>query len=345
MTPDAAGQAGPARPSARLVDAFGRRSGTLRISVTDRCNFRCAYCMPSEEMTWFPRDGILSFEEIERVARLLVPMGVTRLRLTGGEPTLRRDLPVLAGMLARIPSIGTLDLTTNGVALPRLAVPLREQGVRSVTISLDSLRPERFAELTRRDALDAVLRGLDAALAAGFARVKVNCVTMRGVNEDEAVAFATFARERGVAVRFIEFMPLDGGGGWEPAKVVPGAEMRAAIEAVFPLVPLATRPEAPARPFGFADGAPGEVGFINPVTEPFCSRCDRLRLTADGKIKNCLFDRGEVDVLQVLRGGGSDDDVLAAFQASLNAKGPGGLIELQAPEAYAGLRNMSQVGG
>ena len=329
-----------------LTDLFGRRSGTLRVSVTDRCNFRCSYCMPAEDMTWFPREGILSFEEIERAVRLVAPLGVGRIRLTGGEPTLRRDLPLLARRLRDVPGVTSLALTTNGVALPRLAPALVAAGVGSVTVSLDSLRRDRFERLCRRDALHAVLDGLDAARSAGFpGGVKVNCVTLRGVNDDEAVDFATFARERDVVVRFIEFMPLDGGAGWEPARVVPGAEVKAAIETVFPLVAADDRPESPARTFSFADGAPGGVGFINPVTQPFCGHCDRLRLTADGKLKNCLFDRGEVDVRSVLRSGADDDAVLEAFVASVRAKGPGGLLELQDPAAYLGLRNMSQVGG
>ena len=334
-----------ASPSGRLVDAFGRRARTLRISVTDRCNFRCTYCMPVEAMTWFPRSGILTFEEIERASRLLVGCGVQRLRLTGGEPTLRRDLPVLVAMLRAIPGVERLDMTTNGVAMPRIAATLRDAGLDSVTISLDSLKRERFEEMTRRDGLDAVLKGIDAAQAAGFPSLKVNCVTLRGINDDEIVDFAGFARERGIAVRFIEFMPLDGGAGWDASRVVPGAEAKARIEAAFPLVARPERPEAPARPYVFADGAPGEVGFINPVTEPFCGRCDRLRLTADGKVKNCLFDQGEVDVFSLLRAGASDEAILAAFEASVQAKGPGGLLQIQPAEAYVGLRNMSQVGG
>ena len=336
---------GAAEPHPRLVDAFGRRARTLRISVTDRCNFRCTYCMPVENMTWFPRSGILTFEEIERASRILAACGVKRFRLTGGEPTLRRDLPVLVSMLRAVPGVERLDMTTNGVTMPKMASTLLQAGLGSVTISLDSLRRDRFEEIARRDALDAVLKGIDAAKEAGFPSLKVNCVTMRGVNDDEIVDFARFARDRGISVRFIEFMPLDGGAGWDRSKVVPGAEAKALIEAEFPLVARPERPEAPARPYLFADGTPGEVGFINPVTEPFCGRCDRLRLTADGKIKNCLFDRGEVDVFSLLRRGASDEEILVAFEASVKAKGPGGLLEIQSPEAYAGLRNMSQVGG
>jgi cyclic pyranopterin phosphate synthase len=335
----------PLERATLLADAFGRRAGTLRVSVTDRCNFRCTYCMPAEEMVWFPRADILTFEEIVRVVRLLAPHGVRRVRLTGGEPTLRRDLPGLVRQLAGLGVVDELNMTTNGVALPRLARPLRDAGLGSVTISLDTLRPERFLELTRRDAFGAVLEGIDAAVGAGFARVKINCVTLRGQNDDEWVDFARFARERALCVRFIEFMPLDGGAGWSRDRVVPGAEVKAAIERVFALEPRPERPEAPARPYRFADGAPGEVGFINPVTQPFCGTCDRIRLTADGKVKNCLFDRGEVDLMPTLRRGGDDAAVLDCIASSVHAKGPGGLLEILRPEEYRGLRNMSRVGG
>jgi cyclic pyranopterin phosphate synthase len=328
-----------------LEDLFGRRSRTLRVSVTDRCNFRCRYCMPAEDMQWFPREGILSFEEIGRLVRLLVRCGVERVRLTGGEPTLRRDLPVLVRLLAAIPEIAELNMTTNGVTLPRLAGPLRDAGLQSLSVSLDSLDRETFREMTRRDGLEGVLAGLDAARAAGFPRLKVNCVTQRGRNDREAVDFARFARERDLAVRFIEWMPLDGGAGWAADRVVPGEEMRAAVHAAYPLEPAEGRPEAPERPWRFADGAPGRVGFINPVTQPFCARCDRLRLTADGKVKNCMFDAGEVDVMGPMRAGASDEDLLELFQASVRAKGPGGLLRLRPAGEYAALRNMSRLGG
>jgi cyclic pyranopterin phosphate synthase len=301
--------------------------------------------MPTEDMAWFPRSGILTFEEITRVVSLLAPHGVRRARLTGGEPTLRRDLPELVRRLRALSVLDELNMTTNGVALPRLAKDLRRAGLDSVTVSLDTLSRERFERITKRDALPAVLAGIESAREAGFAPVKINCVTMRGFNDDEWVAFADFARKMEVSVRFIEFMPLDGGAGWSRDRVVPGAEVKAAIAAVHPLEARAERPESPARPFRFADGAPGEVGFINPVTQPFCATCDRIRITADGKIKNCLFDRGEVDVLTALRSPASDAEVLALIAGSVQRKGPGGLLQIQAPEAYAGLRNMSQVGG
>ena len=328
-----------------LLDAFGRRAGTLRLSVTDRCNFRCSYCMPHEDMDWFPRGGILSFEEMRRLVALLVPLGVKRVRLTGGEPTLRRDFPELVSALAALPGIEELNMTTNGVRLRKLGPTLREAGLQGVTVSLDTLRADRFKKLTRRDRLADVLDGLDAAREAGFPRVKVNCVTVKGENDDEVVDFARFAREQALSVRFIEWMPLDGGGSWGPERVVPGAEVKARIEAVFPLEAREERPESPARPYRFADGSPGEVGFINPMTQPFCANCDRLRLTADGKLKNCMFDAEELDVMGPLRAGATDDELLDVFAASTEAKGRGGLVELKPTEAYAKLRNMSRLGG
>ncbi|MEM7246916.1 MAG: GTP 3',8-cyclase MoaA [Acidobacteriota bacterium] len=331
--------------SAVLRDLFGRRARTLRLSVTDRCNFRCTYCMPTEDMTWFPKEGILSFEEIHRVVGLLLPAGIERLRLTGGEPTLRSGLPELVSVLAALDGVASLSMTTNGVTMPRLGPALHDAGLQGVTISLDTLHPRRFEQLTRRDALGEVFAGIDAAIEAGFDPVKINVVTLRGVNDDELVDFAQFARMKGVAVRFIEYMPLDGGSGWGPERVLPGAEAKATIEAAFPLRPRRERPEAPARPYVFADEAPGEVGFINPVTEPFCARCDRLRLTADGKLKNCMFDEGEVDLMGPLRDGASDDELIGHVLECVKAKGPGGLIELKPAEAYSELRNMSRLGG
>lgn len=301
--------------------------------------------MPHEDMDWFPRGGILSFEEMRRLVALLVPLGVNRIRLTGGEPTLRRDFPELVSALAALSGVEELNMTTNGVRLRKLGPSLRDAGLQGVTVSLDTLRPDRFKKLTRRDNLTEVLDGIRAAREAGFPRLKVNCVTVKHENDDEVVDFARFAREEALSVRFIEWMPLDGGGGWGPERVVPGAEVRSRIEAVFPLEARDERPEAPARPFRFADGAAGEVGFINPMTQPFCSTCDRLRLTADGKLKNCMFDEEELDVMGPLRAGATDEELLDLFAASMRAKGRGGLVELQPTEAYASLRNMSRLGG
>jgi cyclic pyranopterin phosphate synthase len=301
--------------------------------------------MPHEDMDWFPRGGILSFEEMRRLVALLVPLGVSRIRLRGGEPTLRRDFPELISVLGVLPGVEELNMTTNGVRLRKLAPALREAGLQGVTISLDTLRADRFEKLTRRDRLDEVLDGIAAARKAGFPRLKVNCVTVKGENDDEALDFARFARAEALSVRFIEWMPLDGGGGWGPERIVPGATVKAAIEAVFPLEARKERPEAPARPYRFADGSPGEVGFINPMTEPFCAHCDRLRLTADGKLKNCMFDAEEVDVMGPLRGGATDEELLDLFAASVAAKSRGGLVELKPAKDYAGLRNMSRLGG
>jgi cyclic pyranopterin phosphate synthase len=323
-----------------LVDPFGRTVRDLRISITDRCNFRCQYCMPEEGMVWQPRDELLTFEEIERVARVCVErFGFNAIRLTGGEPTVRAHLPVLVHKLA---ALGTdLAMTTNGATFGLLAHELHHAGLRRVNISLDSLRPDRFLEMTRRDALDRVLEGIDAALEAGFERVKVNCVLMRGVNDDEVVEFARFGRERGVEVRFIEFMPLDADGAWGPSKVVPGHEVVEAIGAVYPLEPVVQGSE-PAAVWRYVDGS-GQIGVINSVTEPFCGNCDRVRLTADGKFRNCLFAVHETDLREVLRGGGSDDDLAAAVESDVGRKWAGhsiGKVTFIRPA-----RSMSQIGG
>jgi cyclic pyranopterin phosphate synthase len=327
--------------AAPLVDPHGRTVRDLRISVTDRCNLRCTYCMPAEGMDWLARSDLLSYEEIERVARVCVErFGFTGIRITGGEPTVRAHLPVLVEKLARL---GTdLSLTTNGATLRLLAADLRRAGLRRVNISLDSLRPDRFFAVTRRHALAQVVDGIDAAVEAGFDPVKVNCVLMRGVNDDEIVDFATFGRERGVTVRFIEFMPLDADDGWSPATVVPGAEVVAAIGAVHPLEPFDVRGSAPAERFRYVDGR-GEVGVISSVTQSFCGSCDRVRLTAEGMFRNCLFAVNETDLRAVLRAGGSDDDLAAAVVADVGNKWAGhsiGRVDFIRPD-----RSMSQIGG
>jgi len=327
--------------AAPLVDPHGRTVRDLRISITDRCNLRCRYCMPAEGMDWLDRSDLLSFEEIERIARICVErFGFTGIRLTGGEPTVRAHLPVLVEKLARL---GTdLSLTTNGTTLRLLAGDLKAAGLRRLNISLDSLRPSTFVELTRRPALDQVLDGIDAAIEAAFDPVKVNCVLMRGVNDDEIVDFATFGRTKGVTVRFIEFMPLDADDGWLPRTVVPGAEVVAAIDAVYPLVAVDGRESAPAERFRYVDGK-GEIGVIASVTQSFCGNCDRVRLTAEGMFRNCLFAVRETDLRTVLRSGGSDDDVAAAIAADVGNKWAGhaiGQVNFIRPE-----RSMSQIGG
>ena len=272
-----------------LIDGHGRRIEDLRVSVTDRCNFRCQYCMPAEGLPWLERDEVLSFEEIERLVALLAEMGVRDLRLTGGEPLVRRDFPRLAAMLALVDGLREVSVTTNGYLLERDADALADAGIARVNVSIDSLQRDRFFAMTRRDSLPQVLRGLDAVARRPELRpVKVNAVAIRGFTEQEALPFAEFAREHDFQVRFIEFMPLDGDHAWTADQVLTGEELREIIHAVHPLEELPREPSATARVFRFADGA-GEIGFINPVSEPFCSDCNRIRLTADGRLRTCLF--------------------------------------------------------
>jgi cyclic pyranopterin phosphate synthase len=323
-----------------LVDSFGRVHRDLRISVTDRCNYRCTYCMPADGLDWLPRSEVLTFEEIERVAGVCVDRyGIDSIRLTGGEPTVRHGLPDL---VARLAGLGVdIAMTTNGSRLRTLARPLAEAGLRRINISCDSLHDGRFAALTRRDDLQNVLDGIDAALEAGLDPVKLNVVLRRGVNEDEAVDFAEFGRAKGVTVRFIEFMPLDADGGWSNGEVVPGREIVAAIDAVHPLEEV-RREHEPAARWRYRDGR-GEIGVIDSVTEPFCSSCDRIRLTADGRLRACLFATDEVDLRPVLRGGGDDADLARLVQGTVAAKGPGhqiGQVAFVRPH-----RSMSQIGG
>jgi len=325
-----------------LTDSFGRVVRDLRVSVTDRCNFRCTYCMPAEGMVWQDRAEILTFEEIERIVGVFTSrLGVTGVRLTGGEPTVRAHLPVLVTKLARLAVRPELAITTNGASLRLLAEDLREAGLDRVNISCDSLRRDRFAEITRRDSLPAVLDGITAALEAGFGAVKVNCVLIRGVNDDEIVDFARFGRERGVGVRFIEFMPLDADGRWQQDAVVPSGEVLERLAAVFPIEPVAHGPE-PAVRFRYADGA-GDVGVIASVTRPFCGSCDRVRITADGQFRTCLFAIDEDDLRAIVRSGGTDADLEAAIRRAVAGKWAGheiGRVTFIRPP-----RSMSQIGG
>ncbi|HKE80362.1 MAG TPA: GTP 3',8-cyclase MoaA [Solirubrobacteraceae bacterium] len=290
-----------------LVDGHGRRIADLRVSVTDRCNFRCQYCMPAEGLPWLERDEVLHFEEIERIVRLLAAMGVGDVRLTGGEPLVRREFPRLVAMLA--PLADDLSVTTNGYLLERDAEALVRAGVNRFNVSIDSLQRDRFFEMTRRDALPRVLRGLE--VLAGFPEahpIKVNAVAMRGFTEDEVLPFARFAREHPYEVRFIEFMPLDADHAWTPDSVLTGDEVRALIEEHFPLAATPREPHATARVYRFADGR-GSIGFINPVSEPFCGDCNRIRLTADGKLRTCLFSLNETDLRGPMRAGATDADL------------------------------------
>jgi GTP 3',8-cyclase len=292
-----------------LIDGHGRRISDLRVSVTDRCNFRCQYCMPAEGLPWLDRAEILSFEEIERLVRLMVGLGVEDVRLTGGEPLVRRDFPLLVRMLAGVEGLHDLSLTTNGYLLERDAPALVDAGIGRVNVSIDSLQRDRFFQITRRDALPRVLRGLDAIASFPQVRpVKVNAIAMRGFSEDEALRFAEFARSTSFQVRFIEFMPLDADHAWTPDAVLSGKELREIIAAVHPLEELPREPSATARVFRFADGR-GEIGFVNPVSEPFCADCNRIRLTAEGKLRTCLFSLHETDVRGPLRDGASDAEL------------------------------------
>ena len=324
-----------------LVDGFGRVHRDLRISVTDRCNFRCTYCMPAEGLDWMAREDLLTYEELTRVARVCVErFGFDGIRLTGGEPTVRANLSVLIEQLS---SLGVdLSLTTNGTTLTNLAPALVSAGLERINISLDSLKRERFEQITRRDELDKVLEGIDAAVGAGLAPVKINCVVMRGVNDDEIVDFARFGRERGVTVRFIEFMPLDAHGEWTNEQVVTKAEIVAAIGNVFPLEPVAERESDPAARWRYVDGG-GEFGVIPSVTEAFCESCDRVRLTADGMLRHCLFATRELDLRTLLRNGASDGDLAAAITAEVGAKWAG--HQINQVHFIRPARSMSQIGG
>jgi GTP 3',8-cyclase len=303
----------------QLIDGHGRPIGDVRISVTDRCNFRCQYCMPAEGLPWLERSEVLSFEEITRLTTLLARMGVHKVRLTGGEPLVRRDFPRLVTMLADVSGIDDLAVTTNGYLLERDAAALVDAGLRRFNISIDSLQQDRFFELTRRDALPRVLRGIEALAAYGgdALTIKLNAVALRNFTEQEALPFAAFARERPFEVRFIEFMPLDADHTWTPEQVLTGAEIRAIIEREHRLEPIERERSATAVTYRFADGGRGRLGFINPVSEPFCSDCDRIRITADGKLRTCLFSLNETDLREPLRAGADDDALEALIRAAV----------------------------
>jgi GTP 3',8-cyclase len=327
-----------------LVDSWGREIKSVRVSVTDKCNFRCTYCMPAEGLEWLGRAEILSFEEIARLVGVLARLGVDEVRLTGGEPLVRRDVPVLVGMLARIKGVRDLSLTTNGVLLDRFAAPLVDAGLRRINVSLDSLNHVRFAEITRRDALDAVLRGLEEAERHAELRpIKVNCVAVKGFTENEVPALAELARRKPYVVRFIEFMPLDADEAWREDDVLTGGEIRAIVEQHYgPLEEVPAKPSSTARRFRFADGV-GELGFVNPVSEPFCSSCDRIRLTADGQLRTCLFSRKEWDLKTPLREGASDAELVDLIRFAVRHKEL--KHRINDPGFVRASRSMSQIGG
>lgn len=330
-----------------LIDRYGRTVRDLRISVTDRCNFRCTYCMPEEGLNWLDRAEVLTFEEIERVARICVErFGVDSLRLTGGEPTVRAHLPKLIEHLAtlrledgRKPDIA---LTTNGATLRNIATELREAGLDRINVSLDSLQRERFLAMTRRDELDNVLAGINEAVATGFDKVKVNTVVERGTNDDEILALATFGRDLGVEVRFIEFMPLDATNEWERQKVVTQNEIVALIGEVYPLEQIPARGAAPADRWRYLDGK-GTVGVIPSVSQPFCGDCDRVRITSDGQFRTCLFATNEFDLRAIMRNGGNDDEMAQLIIDAVATKWAG--HQINQVNFIRPNRSMSQIGG
>jgi len=349
-----------------LIDSFGRLHNNLRISVTDRCNIRCFYCMPAEDVQFMDKSELLTFEEIERFVRIAVPLGIEKLRLTGGEPLVRRTLHDLVAKLAAIPGVKDIGLTTNGILLAEQAADLYAAGLRRINVSLDALTPETFKKFTRRDGFEKVIEGIQVAQRVGFHPVKVNAVSVRGMTEEEIVPFGHFARETGVEVRFIEYMPLDADNSWERGKVLFAHEIleRLASE-IMPLVPVsvqgsvttesstgsssgrvipasATGHGGPASDFMFQDGI-GRIGFIASISQPFCMNCNRLRMTADGKIRNCLFSLDETDVRSLLRGDATDASIIAAIRSSIAAKKEG--HEINTARFIQPARPMYSIGG
>jgi GTP 3',8-cyclase len=326
-----------------LIDRFGRTATDLRISVTDRCNFRCRYCMPPEGLPWMDKAEILSFEEITRLARILVESGVDSIKITGGEPLVRRDVPALVRMIRSIDDSLDLSITTNGFLLADAAPGLAAAGLDRATVSCDSLIRHRFAEMTLRDAFDKVMDGIRVAAECGLTPVKINTVVIRGQNDGEILSFARLARDTGYEVRFIEYMPLDAQEAWSAAGVVAGAEILETIAGTWPLQRQDDGGNEPTSSYVFADGAPGRVGVIPSVTDPFCDTCNRLRLTADGQLRACLFSLEETDLKGPLRAGASDDELAALARDCLAAKWSGhriGKADFVAPA-----RSMSMIGG
>ena len=326
----------------RLVDGFGRVHNNMRLSVTDRCNFRCVYCMP-EEQEFFPRAEILTYEEIVRVVRVALRLGIDKFRLTGGEPLVRRDLPDLVRTIVALPGVRDLSLTTNGVRLAELADRLWDAGLRRLNVSLDALTRHKFEAIVRRPLFDSVMRGLEAAAATGFSPIKVNAVAIRDFTEEELPAFVALARERAIQVRFIEFMPLDGDDAWDRKRVLTGAEILEHLRRIAPLSRVSPPGSSdPATLYRFDDGS-GEIGIIPTVSEPFCSQCNRIRLTADGRLRYCLFATEETDLKYPLRHGATDDELAWRFVDTVTAKWAGHMVDRDGFRKPG--RNMSQIGG
>jgi cyclic pyranopterin phosphate synthase len=351
-------------PELPLIDSFGRLHNNLRISVTDRCNIRCFYCMPADNVQFMEKSELLSFDEIERFVRIAVPLGIDKLRLTGGEPLVRRELHKLVNKLSSIPGIKDIGLTTNGILLADQAAELYEAGLRRINISLDALSPEKFKQFTRRDGFEQVIEGLHAAKRAGFEPIKINAVSVRGLTEDEIIPFGQFARETGVEIRFIEYMPLDADNAWEREKVLFAHEIIETLSsAIMPLVPIPSTDQTdespqksdpqsrgksaishggPAQDFEFEDGI-GRIGFIASISQPFCMSCNRIRITADGKLRNCLFSLDETDIRSLLRRGAPDDEIARAIQSSVWAKKEG--HEINTARFIQPARPMYSIGG
>ncbi len=328
----------------RLKDSFGRVVDDLRISLTDRCNFRCVYCMPAEGLAWLPKREILSYEEILRLARIFIDLGIRTVRLTGGEPLMRQDIDVLIEGLTRLESSLDLSMTTNGFFLREKAGRLAEAGLKRINVSLDSLQPERFERMVRRDGqlVFKILEGMRLAREVGLAPIKINCVVMRGYNDDELEDFARLGREKDYQVRFIEYMPLDAQGEWSMKTVVPGAEILARIHAAFPLAPAGNNGSEPATVYRFADGG-GSIGVIASVTEPFCDHCNRIRITADGHLRTCLFSLHEHNLKALLRSGAADEEITDFIVAAVWKKEAG--HKINQPDFVKPSRSMSAIGG
>ena len=328
-----------------LLDSYKRKITDLRISLTDRCNFRCFYCLPNGEPPLARKETILTFEEIERIARIFVSLGIEKIRLTGGEPLIRRDVPELVAKLSALkPALTDIALTTNGFDLPRHAKALKAAGLDRITISLDSLDPKNFEDITGVDALGKVLNAIAAAREFGFEPVKINAVVVRGRNDHEIVDLARFARENNISMRFIEFMPLDSGSEWDRTLVVSGREIKQTIDAELPLELIdTTRGSETSWKYRFADGSAGEIGIIAPVTEMFCGQCSRIRLTADGQIRTCLFSSVEHDLRSVIRSGAADEEVADFIKAVTLKKEPRHYINDTAFTPAS--RTMSFIGG
>jgi len=331
-------------PQLPLIDTFGRSHNNLRISVTDRCNIRCFYCMPAENVQFMDRADLLSYEEIERFVRLTVPLGVNKLRLTGGEPLVRKDLSKLVAALSQIEGIEDIGLTTNGILLADQAKDLYAAGLRRLNVSLDALNAEKFKQITRREGYEKVLEGIEAAEKAGFQQIKINAVSVRGLTEEELIPFGHFARQTGHEVRFIEYMPLDADNAWERDKVLFAQEIIDLIsQGIRPLLPIPNAdPRAPAADYQFDDGI-GRIGFIASISRPFCENCNRFRITADGKLRNCLFSLEETDLRSLLREGAADEVIQQVVRDSIHAKWEG--HEINTARFIQPTRPMYSIGG